>query len=184
MTGYDLPESLDVCGREYQIRTDFRDIINILNAFSDPNLDDAAKAYVFFNALFFDHVPPEDQAEAYKKGFEFINAGLPDSGGPAVRLMDWEQDAPLIISAVNKVAGKEVRSIPHLHWWTFLGYYMEIGESQFSNVVNIRQKKKRNKKLEKYEQEFYRDNKELIDLKEKISDEEFDFLDNLIGWRD
>ena len=56
-------------------------------------------------------------------------------------LMDWEQDAPIIIPSVNRVLGKEIRALPYLHWWTFMGAYMEIGESLFSQVVSLRKKR-------------------------------------------
>ena len=94
-------------------------------------------------------------------------------------LMDWEQDAALIIPAVNRVAGHEVRAEKYIHWWTFLGYYMEIGESAFSQVVSIRQKKAKGKPLEKWEQEYYRENKRLIDLRTKYTHEECEERDRL-----
>jgi len=59
-----------------------------------------------------------------------------------------------------------------MHWWTFLGYFNEIGECLLSTVINIRQKKNKGKKLEKYEQEFYRANKSLIDIKTRYTPEE------------
>ncbi len=86
--------------------------------------------------------------------------------------MNWEQDAGLIIPAVNKVIGKEVRAIPYMHWWTFAGAYMEIGESLFSQVLSIRQKKQKHQKLEKWEQEFNQKNRSMIDLKKRYSKEE------------
>ena len=98
--------------------------------------------------------------------------------------MDWNQDAPILIPAINKVAGKEIRSIPYLHWWTFMSLYMEIGEGLYSQVINIRNKKIKGKKLEKWEQEFYRDNKSLVDLKMKRnerSEEEKEELRELFG---
>ena len=49
---------------------------------------------------------------------------------------------------------------------------MEIGESLYSTVIDIRQKKQKNKKLEKWEEEFYRENKSIVDLKEKYTEEE------------
>ena len=98
--------------------------------------------------------------------------------------MDWEQDAPIIVPAVNKVFGQDVRGVEYMHWWTFLGLYMEIGESIFSQVVSIRQKKQKGKKLEKWEEEYYRENKHLIDLKhkkEERSKEEKEELQKLFG---
>ena len=98
--------------------------------------------------------------------------------------MDWEQDAPLIVPAINKSVKIDIRSVKYMHWWTFFGMYMEIGESTFSTVVSIRDKKRREKKLEKWEQEFYRNNKHLVDLKaRKIerSEEEKDAIRELFG---
>ncbi|MGF7145294.1 hypothetical protein HNQ56_003735 [Anaerotaenia torta] len=100
------------------------------------------------------------------------------------KVMDWEQDEKIIFSAVNKVAGFETRAIDYMHWWTFLGYFNEIGEGLLSTVINIRAKKNKGKKLEKYEQEFYRNNKALIDLKVKLSEEEqaeIDYWNKILG---
>ena len=65
-------------------------------------------------------------------------------------MMDWEQDSAVIIPAVNKVLGKEIRSMPYCHWWTFLGAYMEIGDGVYQQILQIRQKKLKGKKLEKW----------------------------------
>ena len=59
---------------------------------------------------------------------------------------------------------------------------MEIGECLFSQVVNIRQKKATNKKLEKWEKEFYNANKEIIDLKKRVSEEQQKEMDALEKW--
>ena len=56
---------------------------------------------------------------------------------------------------------------------------MSIRESLFSEVVSIRQKKAKHKKLEKYEQEFYRENKSLIDIQPRLSAEEQAEIDRL-----
>ena len=78
----------------------------------------------------------------------------------------------MIFSAINKVAGCEVRSLDYLNWETFLGYFNEIGEGLFSQVINIRQKLNKGKKLDKVDKEFYKKNKEIIDLKPVLSEEE------------
>ena len=94
---------------------------------------------------------------------DFLSCGQPGSNG--VKLMDWQQDAPEIISGVNAAAGTEVRSLPHLHWWSFLSYFHSIGEGRLSQLVAIRYKLSRGQKLESYEQEFYRQNKGKICLR-------------------
>lgn len=61
---------------------------------------------------------------------------------------------------------------------------MEIGDGLFHQVVMIRQKKAKNKKLEKWEQEFYRKNRSLVDLNQKRperSAEEKEALKRLFG---
>lgn len=177
MNSWKLPTSLKIGGVDYPIRTDFRDILTILRAFNDPDLPDWAKTQVMLQILYPDHekISGPDIKEACEQAVLFIDAGREPEKEDRKRpvLMDWDQDADIIIPAINRVAGTgDVRAMPYLHWWTFLGYYMEIGESLFSNIVQIRQKKAKRKKLEKWEQEFYRENKKLIDIKAKLSEEE------------
>ena len=59
---------------------------------------------------------------------------------------------------------------------------MEIGECLFAQVVNIRQKKQKHQKLEKWENDFYNQNKDIIDLKKKISEEQKIEMENLEKW--
>ena len=100
--------------------------------------------------------------------------GIKDDGKKQPHVMDWEHDAPVIIPSVNRVLGKEIRAMQYLHWWTFLGAYMEIGESLFSQILSVRMKKAKRKKLEDWEREFYKENKTLIDLDVKYSEEELE----------
>ena len=78
----------------------------------------------------------------------------------------------MIVADVNKVAGTEIRALPFLHWWTFVSYFNAIGEGQLSTLVSIREKLRKGKKLEKREQEYYRKNKDKVDLKKRYSAEE------------
>ena len=95
------------------------------------------------------------------------------------KVIDWDKDALMIISAINNVAGKEVRAEKYLHWWTFMSYYMAIGECPLATVVNIRRKLVQNKKLEKYEQEYVRNNPELFERRNDLTKEEQDFFNNI-----
>ena len=90
----------------------------------------------------------------------------------------------MIFSAVNDIARTETRSQPYIHWWTFLGYFSEIREGLFSQVLLIRQKKAKGRKLDKSEQEFYTQNKDLVVLKKKLTKEEQaenDYWNKLLG---
>lgn len=177
----DLPKALTVHGREYGINTDYRDVLTILEAFDDPNLQDDEKAGICLMILYEDYrqIPPEDYTEAYEKAVKFIDYGQSPKKGQGRKLMDWEQDETIIFPAINKVAGREVREAEYIHWWTFLGYYMEIADGIFSRVVSIRAKKQKGKKLEKWETEFYQANMDLINIKPKLSDEEKERRDRI-----
>ena len=195
MYAWKLPTSIDVGGKNYKIRTDYRVILDILASMNDPDIFEPGmsqeemqqeKVMTMLQILYidFDSMPPRDWKEAAEKACDFIDCGIKDDGKPKPRTMDWEQDAPLKIPVINNSIKIDVRSVKYMHWWTFFGLYMEIGESTFSAVVSIRDKKRRGKKLEKWEQEFYRNNKHLVDLKARRierSDEEKDALRELFG---
>ena len=78
----------------------------------------------------------------------------------------------MIVADVNKVACQEIRQLPFVHWWTFLAWFHGIGEGQLSTVVALRQKRLEGKPLTEWEQDFYRRNKDVVDLPVKLSREE------------
>ena len=167
-----LPRALEFAGRRWAIRADYRQVLTILEAFDDPELTDAEKAYVCLHNLYVDfgQIDPGDYGEAYRAAVEFIDCGA--EGGGGARMMDWEQDAPIIFPAINHVAGYEVRSVEYLHWWTFIGMFMEIKDSTCATVFSLRQKKARGKKLEKYERDFWNSNKSICVLKRKETEDD------------
>ena len=177
---WELPTSISVNNTEYAIRTDYRAVMDLLTAFSDKEMlgeseeeTNIIRALLILNILFVDEVKPEDQNEAIKKAIEFIDMGIESSRDvKKPTLMDWEQDAPLIIPAINKVLGREIRADKYMHWWTFLSAYMEIGECSFTHIINIRDKKAKGKKLEKWELEYIQEHKEIVLLKEKLTEKE------------
>ena len=184
MTGYTLQTSVCAGGVEYPIRTDFRAVLDVLCAMNDPELDGRAKTAVLVEIMFpnWQDIPIEHIEECCKQACDFIDCGNRDDGKPHPKMIDWEQDADLIVPAINRVTGKEIRSVDYMHWWTFWGAYMEIGDCLLSNVLNIRDKKARHKKMEKHEQEFYRENKHLVDFKHKESEEEKAARENIEKW--
>ena len=177
-----LPETLTVAGVEYPIRTDYRNILQIFEAFQDPELTQEEKWIVAIYLLFEDFSCDDDVMEAAQDGFDleeaikqiswFIAAGQPEKQVLEQPTYNWTQDEQIIFSAVNKVAGRETRELEYLHWWTFLGYFNEVGEGTFSFIVGIRHKLNKGKKLEKHEKEFLSHNKELVLMKKPLTKEE------------
>ena len=175
---YGLPTSLPVNGKDYKIRSDYRAVLDVLSALNDPDLDDTGKAQVLLQIFYeeWETIPQRDYQEAIDGFFEFLRCGEEEPKKKAPKLMDWEQDFKYIIAPVNKIAGKELRSVEYCHWWTFMSYYQEIGESTFSTIVGIRSKLAKGKKLDKSEQEWYRENKDMVDFKNKYSEQDLETL--------
>lgn len=190
---YSLPYTVEVGGREYVIRTDYRAVLDIFDVLSDPEYSDREKAWQALHIFYFDpgveDIPPEHQKEAIEKCVWFLD------GGEDVRdtrsrppLMSWQQDFPRIAAPVSRVYGSDIRAIPYdpgtnqggLHWWTFLSAFMEIGgDCLFSQIVRIRGMKIRGKKLDKQDKEFYSRNRHLIDIKVQYTEAEKAFFKSL-----
>ena len=176
---YELPKSLEVCGIDYEIRSDFRAVLDICTALSDVELTDQEKAVVALNILYpdFESMPIEHYEEALKRCFWFINCGGDeDQTRKAPKLMDWEQDFQYIVAPVNRVVGAEIRALEYLHWWSFISAYYEIGDCTFAMIVRIRDKKARGKALDKQEREWYQQNRQKVDFKQTFSQAEKDVL--------
>lgn len=172
MSPWDLPTTAVIGGREYELNADFRDILDILYHLEDPDEPEFLRWQIAL-ALFYegyDQMPAKDQQEAMEYLALFLTGGQAEEQNASVpKLIDWDQDAQAIVSDVNKVAGCEIRALPFLHWWSFLAFFQGIGEGQLSTRVSIRDKLRRGKPLEKWELDFYRQNKEQVDLKRRYS---------------
>lgn len=171
---WELPDSVEVQGVSYGIRTDYRCILEILTDLSNPEADGQERALAVLIGLYpgFDDMPPEHYEDAVNAGLRFINCDSGDAPHRAPRLVDWEQDYGLITAPVNRVLGVEVRSVEYLHWWTFLAAYQEIGDCTFAQVVRIRDHLARGKALDKADREWYQKNRHLVDFKRKYTEAE------------
>lgn len=173
MYSWDLPTSLEVQGKQYKINSDFRAVLDIIAAFNDPELPEWAKNEVMIEILYTSPMPAENLEDAVHKALWFIDAGKQRDEKPRPITMNWVQDAPIIFPSINKIAGYETRnSEKYTHWWTFMGYFDEIYDGLFSQVLSIRQKRAKGKKLDKWEKEFAKENKNLIELTAILSKDE------------
>ncbi|MBO6261536.1 MAG: hypothetical protein J6N95_02915 [Bacilli bacterium] len=184
---FEIPTTIELNGKEFNIRNkgDYRTILDCFAALEDAELDKQERLFASLIIFYEDIDSIED---IYKLGnietaisemYKFFNCGSDESSGRKVnyKLMDWKQDEQLIASAVNKVAGTEVRSIDYLHWWTFMGYYSAIGKCPLSTILNIRDKIVKGKKLEKEERTFRQENPQyFVWNKNTVEEEEADRL--------
>lgn len=170
---YELPTLIELNGESFKIRNDgdFRVILRLFQVFNDESMEKSDKTIASLMIFYEDLNTVEDvfyfpyKEEAVDAMFNFINCNQESNERPTtVKLVDWEKDSVLISSAINNVAGKEIRAEKYLHWWTFVGYYMAIGECALAQVINIRQKLAKGKKLEKYELTFKQENPQYFDM--------------------
>lgn len=182
---YGLPKSVVIGGEPFVVRYDYRVILDIFEMMNDPDLNGEDRALAMLQMFYMDFDALTDYEAAIQECMKFINGGKEEPPGkkqPSV--ISWSQDFPIIAAPINRVLGREIRAIDYnpetntggLHWWTLLSAYYEIGDCLFAQVVRIRDKKARGKKLDKQEQEFYRKNRELVDIETHYSEAENDLV--------
>ena len=145
-----LPQTLNINGRAYKIRSDYRDILQIIAAFGDKELSDEEKAYVCLKRLFIamESIPKSDYQDAYEAAVTFIECHISD-----------RKPSPKVVN-----------------WWTFLGYFQSSDrEDIWGFILTIRQKRAKGKKLEKYEKDFLNANRDICEVEfreEKVTTED------------
>ena len=172
---YSLQTSVSIDQASFKItnKGDFRMVLDCFKALNDRELNQTERIYAAL-IIFYEDINSLSDITSYADILEqlvnemtkFFNGGEEDrsTNKKTYRLIDWDKDSNLICSAVNNVAKQEVRALEYLHWWTFLGYYMAIGESSLATIVGIRAKIAKNEKLENYEKKFRTENPEYFDM--------------------
>ena len=136
--------------------------------------------YIFYPD--FADIPVEDWQEAAKQCVWFINCGENERHQrSSPKLMDWSQDFRYIAAPINRVLGKEIREMEYLHWWTFISAYYEIGDCLFAQIVRIRSLRAKGKPLDKADQQWYQENRELVDLKTSFTEAEDAVINAWLG---
>lgn len=177
---YELPTEIMIEGHPYRIRErgDYRTILGVFSVLEDIELEQKERIISALIIFYEDLEEIEDVFSlpdidvAVKEMFNFLNGGRSDDSVKKSRkLIDWETDSAMICAAINNVSGKEIRSEPYIHWWTFLSYYMSVGDSVLSTVVGIRDKLMSGKSLDKWESKYRVDNPQYFNWNHKTVDE-------------
>ena len=191
---YSLQTSVKIGQASFEIRNkgDFRMVLDCFAALNDDELTAEEQMYSAL-IIFYEKITCVEDLLVYRKllvplyheMMKFFNEGEAEtrSNTGGYKLIDWEKDSNLIISAVNNVAKTEIRALEYLHWWTFMGYYMAIGECTLSTIISLRYKKAHGDKLEKYEKKFISENPQYfdIDLRSAGQREADDYIRKLWG---
>lgn len=180
MDKYDLPTAVEIDGRQFGIRKscDYRIVLRCINALNDTTLTEEQRVQCALVIFYEDYDQIKDVQMAAKEMFRIIGYGeIEDNGQQKPQLMDWEKDFQQIAPPISRILGYDVRTPEkYTHWWSLIGGYMEIGECTFATIVSIRAKKQKGKKLEKWEEEFYREHYDQVSLPQKFTKEERELL--------
>lgn len=183
---FSLPKTVSIDGVDHAIRYDFRVILEIMVMLEDADLSGEDKTEALIYMFYVDPDAITDCQAAVDACFKFIDQNSDRAAKKSPRLTDWEQDFEYIIAPVNRVLGYDSRGVEYdpisntggLHWWTFMSAYMEIGgDCLYSQIVSIRDKQARKKKLEKYERDWLRRNGDLVRMKPRYTDSEKKLLE-------
>lgn len=180
MSEYDLPVSVEIDGQQFKIREncDYRIVLRCINALNDDDLTDEQKIQCAIIIFYEDYDLITNLQKAAEEMFRIIGYDEPqESGTQKPQLMDWNKDFRQLAPPISRIIGYDIRTPgKYTHWWTLVGGYMEIGECTFATIVSIRAKKQKGKKLEKWEEKFYREHYDQINLPTKFTEEEKAFL--------
>ena len=164
---WQLPVQVTLGGKLYHLHTDYRDILEIFSYLEDPDLPDMVRWRIAMALFYEEPVPADTYQAAVEYLADFLRCGQPERPGP--RLMDWNHDAPAILAGVNRVAGREVRAMKYLHWWSFMSWFHAMEPGQLSTLVSIRDRLRRGKPLEPWQQAFYRADPQAVELPQRLN---------------
>lgn len=189
---WELPFAVEIDGKKYEIRNkcDYRVVLDAIEALNDEELDTQDRIYcalfIFYGNNELDNEKKVLEAFGNKKNIQTAidemtcimragNEGEQNDNKPP--MMNWQQDFPHISAPISRILGYSVRNpANYTHWYDFIGAYQEIGDCFWANVVSIRNKRHKGKKLEKWEQEFYREHRKVIEIEKSLTAEEQEWL--------
>mgnify|MGYP002521310620 CR=1 FL=1 len=178
---WDLPVRVEIDGAYYNIRNkcDYRVVLDVIKALSDEELTQQQKIKCSLYIFYEDLKGLKNYKAAVEEMLKIINIGEKEDERQEEKpkMMDWEFDMPRLAPPISRVLGYSVRGDTYTHWYDFIGAYMEIGECLFANIISVRSKRMRGKRLDKQEQEFYENNKKIIDLPGMFTADELAWLD-------
>ena len=183
MRNWELPTTVEINGKELNIRNkcDYRVVLDVIAALNDKDLDNDSKIkcslYIFYESI--ENIT--DFQSAIDEMMKIINMGedVNKDEPEKPKIMDWEYDFNNVAPPISRVLGYSVRNKDnYTHWYDFIGAYMEIGDCYFAQIISIRSKKQKGKKLDEQDRQFYKEHKKEIDLPMTLSEDEQEWLDS------
>ena len=143
-----LPETVDVNGKAFSIRTDYRIGIMFEMMVFDRSIDDEEKVKIALELYFAEH-PPEDVSGAINSILWFFSCGNVENCSQDFqseraskprsrdRAYDYDIDAERIYAAFMEQYDIDLSSVS-MHWWKFQALFRALHDCEFSEVAGYR----------------------------------------------
>lgn len=170
-----LPSKVEINGRMYKIRTNFRTSILFEQLMQDDNIDDFERAIKAIKLYFFKPIREEYLEEALNKIFWFYSGGKEElitdnksnNNSSNERLYDYDYDDDYIYSAFLDQYNIDLQKIKYLHWWEFKAMFKSLNENhKISEIMKYRGINLKDIKDDE-EKKFYKKMKEVYKLPNK-----------------
>lgn len=181
------PCSVDVCGVDLSVNTDWRVWMTVWQVLDDPSPDPAEKALAVL-ALAFPHGEAREEAmrhpnDALEAAMDFLrrrDPSVPDRPPTrserrlrGKRLFDWEYDASRIAADFQREYGIDLTDeATSMHWYRFMALFNGLGDrSQIVQAISIRAADLGDGRLGKEERSELRERKMAVMLPARTEEE-------------
>ena len=170
-----LPENVEINGKVYKIRTDFRTSILFETMMLDEEFPDELKGSQAIDLYFYEPPPIEYGEEALKRIIEFYSCGKTENPGKSGKISikeiySFEYDDDYIFAAFYQQYGIDLTDT-NLHWWKFKALFKSLCEN--CKIVEIMGYRSTDlSDIPKEKQKFYRSMKKLYELPISKSEQE------------
>lgn len=174
-----LPAVYEYGGKQYEIRTDFRDWIRFELLFTDRDVPmrDKKKALL---RIIFPIVPPDPNLWEfilwfYQCGKEAHATKSGDSKSVKAKkqaaVYSFEHDDGYIYAAFMDVYGLDLTELEYLHWWKFKSLFRGLHDCKFTDIMGYRAEEI-TKKTPDYRKTFLQEMKKLYALPRSLSEQQ------------
>lgn len=184
------PEFVEIDGVEYKINTDYRVALACFKAIEDEDINDITRAYAVITLLYGQEDKetgeilnvPENTKEALRLAEKFLKCGDEKTSVEQHKKdMDFEYDRPYIVASFMSDYGIDLEKTD-MHWWKYCELISGLTEqSILSKIRDLRNTDLNDYKDAKMRAKLQKamKNVELPQKKEKVTDEDIEFLRNL-----
>ncbi|MCI9410394.1 MAG: hypothetical protein HFJ89_11400 [Oscillospiraceae bacterium] len=173
-----LPAVYEYGGKQYDIRTDFRDWIRFELLFTDWDVPMRDKKNALLRIIF-SVVPPDPNLWEfilwfYKCGKEAREVKSAKTKGAKAKataaVYSFEHDDGYVYSAFLEVYGLDLTAVEYLHWWKFKALFRGLHDCKFTDIMGYRAEDL--DEAPDYRKRFLRDMKKLYALPRSLSEQQ------------